>query len=72
MDAIATAALKSWRSLQGVIAVLTEEQVREMLEHEMDNQKRGMIVVRLHQRLSTLRDARERRDIMVKMGKIEQ
>ena len=72
MDAIATAALKSWRSLQGVIAVLTEEQVREMLEHEMDNQKRGMIVVRLHQRLSTLRDARERKDIMVKMGKIEQ
>ena len=72
MDAIATAALKSWRSLQGVIAVLTEEQVKEMLEHEMDNQKRGMIVVRLHQRLSTLRDARERKDIMVKMGKIEQ
>lgn len=72
MDAIATQALKSWRSLQGVIAVLTEDQVKEMLEHEMDNAKRSMIVVRLHQRLSTLRDARERRDIMIKMGKIEQ
>ena len=72
MDAIATAALKSWRSLQGVIAVLTEDQVREMLEHEMDNQRRSMIVVRLHQRLCTLRDARERKDIMVKMGVIEQ
>jgi len=71
MDAIATQALKSWRSLQGVIAVLTEEQVHNMLEHEMDNAKRSMIVVRLHQRLSTLRDARERRDIMIEMGKIE-
>ncbi len=70
MDAIATAALKSWRSLQGVIAVLTEEQVNDMLQHEMDNAKRSMIVVRLHQRLSALRDARERREIMVRMGEI--
>ena len=72
MDAIATAALKSWRSLQGVLAVLTEDQVREMLQHEMNNAKRSMIVVRLHQRLSALRDARERKDIMIKMGVIEQ
>ena len=72
MDAIATQALKSWRSLQGVIAVLTEDQVREMLQHEMNNAKRSMIVVRLHQRLSALRDARERKDIMIKMGVIEQ
>ena len=71
MDAIATAALKSWRSLQGVLAVLTEEQVSDMLKHEMDNQRRSMIVVRLHQRLSALRDARERKEIMVKMGVIE-
>ena len=71
MDAIATAALKSWRSLQGVIAVLTEEQVTDMLEHEMDNAKRSMIVVRLHQRLSALRDARERREIMTRMGEIK-
>ena len=71
MDAIATAALKSWRSLQGVIAVLTEEQVRAMLQHEMDNAKRSMIVVRLHQRLCALRDARERGEIMVKMGVIK-
>ncbi len=72
MDAIATQALKSWRSLQGVIAVLTEEQVEQMLKHEMDHGKRSMIVVRLHQRLSALRDARERKEIMVKMGVIEQ
>ena len=72
MDAIATAALKSWRSLQGVLAVLTEEQVEQMLKHEMGNGKRSMIVVRLHQRLSALRDARERKDIMIKMGVIEQ
>jgi anti-sigma regulatory factor (Ser/Thr protein kinase) len=71
MDAISTAALKSWRSLQGVIAVLTEEQVRNMLEHEMDNLKRGMIVVRLHQRYCALRDARERGEIMTKMGVIK-
>jgi len=71
MDAIATAALKSWRSLQGVIAVLTEEQVSAMLRHEMDNAKRSMIVVRLHQRLCALRDARERSEIMVKMGVIK-
>ena len=71
MDAIATAALKSWRSLQGVIAVLTEEQVKTMLRHEMDTLKRSMIVVRLHQRLCALRDARERREIMVEMGEIK-
>ena len=68
MDAIATAALKSWRSLQGVIAVLTEEQVKEMLQHEMETTRRSMIVVRLHQRFCALRDARERGEIMVKMG----
>ena len=48
------------------------EQVEQMLKHEMDNGKRSMIVVRLHQRLSALRDARERKDIMIKMGVIEQ
>ena len=71
MDAIATAALKSWRSLQGVIAVLTEEQVSEMLQHEMENGKRSMIVVRLHQRLCALRDARERGEIMTRMEVIK-
>ena len=71
MDAIATAALKSWRSLQGVIAVLTEEQVKEMLQHEMETTRRSMIVVRLHQRFCALRDARERGEIMVKMGVIK-
>ena len=68
MDAIATAALTSWRTLQGVIAVLTEDQVAAMLDHEMDNKRRTMIVVRLHQRYCALRDARERGEIMIRMG----
>ena len=55
-----------------MLAVLTEEQVEQMLQHEMDHGKRSMIVVRLHQRLSALRDARERKEIMIKMGVIEQ
>jgi plasmid maintenance system killer protein len=53
-------------------SLLSEEQVEQMLKHEMENSRRSMIVVRLHQRLSALRDARERKDIMIKMGVIEQ
>ena len=43
--------------------MMTENQVKELLDEEMAGARRLKIMERLHQRYNTLRVARERRDI---------
>lgn len=58
----------SWRSLNATLNTLTEEQVKTMLDDEMNGKRRLVIARRLHQRFAALRTARERTEILRKVG----
>lgn len=53
-----------WRAVMATLTDMTEDQVSKMLDDEINVYKRPAVARRLHQRLSTLRAARERKDIM--------
>jgi len=53
----------TWRSLNDALAMMTEHQVKELLDEEMAGARRLKVMERLHQRYNTLRVARERRNI---------
>ena len=53
----------TWRSLNDALAMMTENQVKELLDEEMAGARRLKIMERLHQRYNTLRVARKRRNI---------
>ena len=53
----------SWRGLTDILATLSEEQVADLLDQELEGGKRWSIVQRLHQRYTILRAARERAEL---------
>ena len=53
-----------WRSLTDSLHSLREEEVWELLKHEMANKKRQVHLRRLHQRFTALRAARERKELL--------
>lgn len=57
-------ALLSWRSLNEVITQLTEHELTLALQLERSNAHRTTLMRRLHQRLSVVRRARERRQLL--------
>lgn len=63
MDAITTMALDNWRDLNRILSSLREDQVAEMLDHEIANKARFTVINRLHERLTVLRSKRERAEI---------
>jgi hypothetical protein len=54
----------NWRSLNAIINDKTEEEVRELLNHERQTERRISMLQRLHQRYTILRAARERVEII--------
>ena len=56
--------ITNWRRLNKELALLDEAKVLEMLTQERAGRKRISILERLHQRYTTLRAARERREIL--------
>lgn len=54
----------NWRSLNKEIALLTEEQVLDLLTQERAGPRRASILERLHQRYTALRATRERQEIL--------
>lgn len=60
----------SWRKLNQNLASLDEQQVKDMLSEEMEGKKRATIITRLHQRFTTLRAARERKDLLSQAVKL--
>ena len=54
----------SWRKLNDILSGLSERQVFDMLQDEIETYKRVTVLERLHQRYTTLRTARERAEIM--------
>ena len=54
----------NWRSMIAVLSDLTEDELRDALDAELQTHKRPAIARRLHQRYSAMRTARERVQIM--------
>ncbi len=67
MTHLADTVLKSWHTLNELIGELREDQLKELIFHEMENGKRPDIVSRLHQRFSKLVSAREREELLSKL-----
>lgn len=54
----------SWRALNDKLPMLTELEVRELLDSERSTNRRASHLLRLHQRYCALRDAREREEVL--------
>ena len=66
MDMLLIAALGNWRDMNKVIGAFNEQQIKLMLDYEMEHKRRIIMVTRLHARFSAMRAKRER-DELVKM-----
>ena len=54
----------NWRDLNKILPTLDEDTVKRMLEDERKGEQRVTVLVRLHQRYTILRAARERMEIL--------
>jgi hypothetical protein len=59
----------NWRSMIAVLSTLTEDELKQVLDVELETYKRPAIARRLHQRYSAMRTARERGEIMRRLKK---
>jgi len=57
-----------WRKLHAGMKGFSEADLQTMLDTEMAQHKRPAWAVRIHQRLCNLRTARERAEIMERLG----
>jgi hypothetical protein len=61
----ADAAATSWRRLNARINTLSEEQLQYLLDEERNSViPRKSIIIRLHQRLTTVKSRRERKEAL--------
>jgi hypothetical protein len=58
----------NWHDLNVVLAMRDEHQVKAMLDEEVAVHKRPTYAVRIHQRYTTLRAARERKEILAALS----
>jgi len=56
--------LHTWRSLNKELALMTEQQVLDLLTQERQGEKRLSVLERLHQRYTALRSLRERQELL--------
>jgi len=54
----------NWRQLNQILPTLDEDTVRRLLEDERKGEQRQTVLIRLHQRYTILRAARERTEIL--------
>lgn len=54
----------NWFELNAILPLRSETQVQKMLEDEVTKHKRVSFIVRLHQRYTTLRAQRERKELL--------
>jgi hypothetical protein len=54
----------TWRELNHVLALKTEEEVLQMLQDEKAGTRRIVVLERLHQRYNVLRVSRERMELL--------
>jgi len=58
----------NWHDLNVVLAMRSEAQVKAMLDEEVEVYKRPTYAVRIHQRYTTLRAVRERKEILAALS----
>lgn len=58
---------QDWRSLTANLMDLREDQVLALLNDEREHGQRATLIVRLHQRYTTLRAARERAEMLAEI-----
>ena len=56
----------NWHDLNAILPLQSEEQVLRLLTEEVERRKRVSFIVRLHQRYTSLRAARERKELLAK------
>jgi len=54
----------NWRDLNKKLPELSESAVEQLLQDELVGMRRGTVVVRLHQRFTSLRATRERDELL--------
>ena len=54
----------NWREINKVLPDLDEDTIKKMLDEERVGEQRQSVLIRLHQRYTMLRAARERREIL--------
>ena len=54
----------TWRRLNEYMATFSEEEIMAMLEYERTHERRVKMLLRLHQRVNSLRVARERIELL--------
>ena len=54
----------NWRELNEVLTDFSEQEVLDLLEDERKNARRSTVIIRLHQRYTTLRMLRERAELI--------
>jgi len=54
----------NWRELNEVLTDFTEQEVLDLLGDERKNARRSTVIIRLHQRYTTLRMLRERAELL--------
>ena len=54
----------NWHDLNAILPVASEDRVKQLLEDEVEKHKRTSFIVRLHQRYTTLRAQRERKELL--------
>ena len=58
----------NWHDLNVILAMRTERQVKAMLDEEVASHKRPTYAIRIHQRYTTLRAQRERKEMLEKLN----
>jgi hypothetical protein len=58
--------LENWRVLNQHLNTLNEDEVKALLDHEIQNRARAMFLQRLHQRYNAMRVSRERIELLGK------
>lgn len=60
--------LKNWDTFHEFLPTLREDQIEQLFNFEIQNKRRKSFIIRLHQRFSSLRMDRERKEILEAVG----
>jgi hypothetical protein len=56
--------LTSWHTVNKALSGMTEQDIKDAIQRELVGNRRKDVVIRLHQRMSILRAAREREELV--------
>ena len=54
----------NWREMTEQLTTMSEDELADMINDELDNQQRISMIIRLHQRFNIVRMTRERKELL--------